>query len=210
MNSSSPPNRRSVSVSTVRFFVRYRRTLISLVLCTIALAAGAGAFEYLAALKQPPSTRQQAEKVYNVEVFDVERCNLQEIISGFGTARSDREVVVDAQVSGEVLSVHARLEIGEAFRAAETTVGEAGRSQRSLGDLLATIDPATYAERLTQVENRIAEAKTDLQRLDQEATNNARLLRKVSQDYKVFEKEYDRVKSLVEKKIKTPSDLVQA
>ena len=187
-----------------------RHSLISIGLCVLALVSGGSVFYWLASLRKPPPAREPAEKTYKVEVFDVERLDLQEILSAFGTARPDREVIVAAKVAGEVIAVSPRLEIGESVQAAEVTVGEAGRSLRSPGDLLLTIDPRSYQERLTQAENRLDEDDAELQRLVQEEKNNARMLQQANKDLEDFDHEYERIEGLVRSGVLNDSDFTQA
>ena len=73
---------------------QYRQFLISAGLAVLALAAGFGVSHGLTLLKQPPVLREPVERVYNVEVFDVENLTLREIVRGLGTSEAEREVVL--------------------------------------------------------------------------------------------------------------------
>lgn len=187
-----------------------RRTVVSVALCVLALAAGASVFSYLASLKKPPEAVELAERVYNVEVFNAEGSTLQEILSGFGTARSNREVVVAAQVTGEIVEVHPILKVGHEAIAPQVVVSESGESDRLSGDLLVRIDPKTYRERLAQAQHRLAEDEAELNRIRQEEENNARMVAKVTKDYETFKEEYERMESLRERGTATRSQLARA
>ncbi len=186
------------------------RFLLSVILVILFLMIGVSLFGWLATLKEPPVQRPLANRVYNVEVFDVRQTTLTEIISAFGTARSDRETVHAAKVAGEVLYVHPRLEVGETVHALETSEDSAGESRRLEPDLLVTIDPRTYRERVTQAESRIAEAEAELARIDQEEKNNTRLVEKMQADYEDYLSEFNRIKGLRERGVTSPSDLTRA
>jgi len=173
------------------------------VLSIAALSCGSAVFMVLASLKQPPASREQIEKTYNVEVFDVERCDLQEIISAFGTARADREVVLSAQVAGEIVEIHPRLKIGQAVR-------PVGESQRLPGDLLVRIDREPYQERVRQAQDRMAEDQAELEELQKQDENNNILLQKAQQDVKLFQAEYDRVRKLYDKNVVAESEMTSA
>ena len=73
---------------------------INIILCAAALLVGGGGFAGLASLREEPAKREVEEKVFNVEVYEVQKVNLQEIVKGFGSAEAEREVVYSAQVAG--------------------------------------------------------------------------------------------------------------
>lgn len=187
-----------------------RKVVLNAVLALAALLVGAGGYFGLAALKEPPEPRPRVEKTYNIEVFDVERLDLQEVVSSFGTARADREVTIAAQVNGEIVEVHPRLEVGYRVSGATVRVGPGGESQRSPGDLLVRIDPKTYQERVLQAEKQLAQDEAELSKLEQEEHNNRRMLEKAEEDFSAYQEEFNRVKSLRNKNVVSPSDLTRA
>lgn len=177
---------------------RHRSILWNLLFCLLALIAGGGAFAGLASLKQQPEVREIPEKVLNVEVFRVEPADLQEIVIGFGTAVAEHEVEYAAQIAGEVTSVSPRLEVGEpvrgpSFEAQSTTVQQ---SRPVEGDLLLTIDPQVYHERLSQADAAIAEVESELKTLDQEEVNAERVLEKAQRDFQTSAAEHERLLKL--------------
>jgi len=171
---------------------------------------GVGVYFWLASLKKPPEAREREERTYNVEVFDVEAVDLQEILAAFGTARADREVIVSAQVSGEVVGVHPRLKVGQWVDTSEMRTDDTGKSQRFGGDLLVQIDPKSYAERVAQATTRLSENRAALMRLEQEQKNNQRMLQKVGSDYETFKKEYERIQKLRASNAVTASQLARS
>jgi len=178
------------------------RALVSLVVCVVAVGIGAGMLMWLISLKQPPESRAQVEKTYNVEVFDVEVVDLQEIISSFGTARPDREVILAAQVAGQVVDIHPRLNVGQKFRAV-------GELQRWPVDVLVHIDGKTYQERVEQAESRIAEDHAELKRVNREKTNNDAVLAQAKADVVEYRKEYDRVVKLQRQNVAVKSEVTR-
>lgn len=179
-------------------------------MCAVVLGLGAALFGWLSSMKQPPPAREPFEKVYNVEVFDVVPTDLREVISGFGTARADRQVVLAAQVAGRIVEVHPDLKAGAAVRPDEVTVGPGGESVRSRGDVLLTIDPTSYEHQATLARNRLAEVDAELVRLRQEQANNERLLAKAREDLETIAAEYDRNVELAERGVNTASQLARA
>ena len=89
-----------------------RRLLKSVLLSMLVLAMGAAASYGLSQLRQPPELRAPADRKYNVEVYSVQSVDLREIINAFGTARPEKEVVLSAQVAGEVSETHPQLDVG--------------------------------------------------------------------------------------------------
>ena len=189
---------------------RFRKPAISALLCVVVLGSGLWGFGALASLKQQPPRRETVAKVFNVEVFDVERTELQETVVGYGTAIADREVIVSAQVEGEIVELHPRLHVGESMTAAGIVRDAAGRSQPFPGDLLLKIDPESFQQKLSQAESRLAEDKADRRLLEQQALNTARHLEKANEDYRLYAEEVSRIDALRRQKIKADSDLTAA
>ncbi len=173
-----------------------RRVLVTLVLCILLPVCGIVVFQQLASLKQPPAERELIEKIYNVEVFHVEPANLQEIISGFGTARADREVTLSAEVAGSIESVHPRLKVGRDVHPQRIRLDDSGRSETLPADVLLHIDRKTYQQRVEQSQKRIAEATTELQQLEQEKKNLILESEKVKADITEYRREFQRILKL--------------
>ncbi|MFP6770470.1 MAG: hypothetical protein VB859_20010, partial [Planctomycetaceae bacterium] len=89
-----------------------RRRVVSVIACAGLLITGAAGFTMLASLRAKPPSRAEQKRIYQVDVFRVERQPLREIMTAFGTARSDRQVVVAAQVAGEIVEAHPQLRVG--------------------------------------------------------------------------------------------------
>lgn len=182
-------------------------------LCVVILAGGGGTFSFLGAMKEPPETRPETERTLNVQVFSVEQATLREIIVGFGTVVAEDEVTYSAQVAGEIVNVSSQLKVGEPVAGAgipATADGSASESDRTRGDLLLTIDPQLYQERLVQAENAVAEVDAELATLAGEEANNLRLLTKVQKDYKVARDEHERMTVLAKNQTITKSQLSQS
>jgi RND family efflux transporter MFP subunit len=172
---------------------------INLVLCVLALLVGGGGFAGLASLREEPGKRDVETKIFNVEVYEVQRVNLQEIVKGFGSVVAEREVVYSAQVSGEVVSVSRRLKVGEAVSGSEffpsDPVLETGSSQTE-GEVLLAIDPEVYHERLTQTDHAVEEALAELQTLKQQEQNNTRLLQTATRNFNTAKADHERMERL--------------
>jgi multidrug efflux pump subunit AcrA (membrane-fusion protein) len=148
--------------------------------------------------------------VFLAEVYEVETADLQEIVTGFGTAKADREVLVAAQVAGEIVELHPRLRAGETVQAPGVAVSPSDGTRELPGDVLVRIDDRAYRERFRQAETRLAEDATELQRLTVEEENTRRLLETARRDYETIQAEYDRIEKLRGTSAVTPSQLARA
>ena len=206
------------------------RSLVSLALIVLAIGFSGAVFSMLARLKKPAAEREAVERIYTVEVFNVETSDMLPLISAYGTARSDREVVISAQVTGIVVDIHDDLKVGLAVKGPSVgapTYGEPAEMAGAalspfggpaealletihLGDLMVRIDPRTYIERVRQARNRLVEDSVLLKQLEQEEKNNARLLTRAEADFETFKKEVDRIKDLRRRNSATDSQIANA
>ncbi len=178
---------------------RWVRIGLNLVACVLILTVAVGGFIVLKGMPKPPEKRQATEQVYNVQVFEVETLNLQEVITGFGTARADREVIVPAQVAGEISELHENLRVG--FKV------------KSLPDqpcVLAKIDPRTYTERCERVKSQLRESEAEISRLKKESLNSDRSLKKAQGDLKAIQEQYQRIVKNKSRGAASASDVTRA
>ncbi len=173
-----------------------RRALITLLIGGGALSLGATTFEWLASFKaEPPRQETSVFKTYSVTVFEAQPADLQRVITAFGTARADREVIVAAEVSGQIIEAN-QLDVGQSVFAPSVSEGADGRSSRSDGDLLVRIDPRTYQERVLQARKLIAQDDVELKQLTQVHENNQRVLKTDQANLKTATIEFENARSL--------------
>lgn len=160
------------------------------------------------------SSRDQAQKAeitipdLNVDVFQVQQASFQEIIYGFGTVRADREVIVAAQVTGEVVEVNPSLEVGHRVKTRQWVSSSASEGTiEESGDLLIRIDPEDYLQRQQQAFSRIEEAKIELQRMDVVQSSTKRQLTQSEVVLKTLKAEYERVQSAMRRQASSESEL---
>ncbi len=120
------------------------------VLVVLILFSGAGTMVALKSLKEPPAKTEMTERVLRVEVMRASPGNYPVIIRGLGEARALNVVAVSPEVSGNVVAIHPRLELGEVIPA---------------GKLLFRIDPRDYQVAVQQAEARVAQLGTALERV---------------------------------------------
>ena len=203
-----------------------RRLLKSVLLSALVLAAGAAGSYGLAQLRKPPELKAASNRQYNVETFTVQPVDLREIVNAFGTARPEKEVVLSAQVAGEVSQILPQLKVGlkvkgprsaEASLALQASIDDdlaESRDNDSVenrdGDLLVRIDPSSYEERVAAARHRLAADQSDLNRIEQEEANLGRIYEKIVADWEDSEREYKKTAKLREQGINTESDLRRA
>jgi multidrug efflux pump subunit AcrA (membrane-fusion protein) len=194
-----------------RLWNRIRKAVLTVLFSVGLLLTGGAAFLALASMRKPPAEREVAAKVFNVEIFRAERLDINEILVGYGTAKADREVVLSAQVTGEVMEVHPQLKVGRKVLASGIDRDAAGRSQDRPGDVLVQIDRDVYQQRVRQVEGKLREDESELSLLEQQRKNNDDRLAKSAVDLKLYEKEVTKVEQLFKQgKIATESDVTKA
>ena len=213
--STSPPPPRQVALKSSEHTSLLRklpgmRTLFSIILIVACLIGGGFVTWLVASMREDPKRAEPVERSHIVQVYEAETVTIQEMITGFGTARAMQEVILSAQVSGEIVETIVPLKIGKEILAASFQTDVDGVSKQSSGDLIARIDPQTYQQRVEQAEDLLNEDQAELNRLEQEQKNLAQRLQIAEKNFNAFMKEYQRVENLVRQEIASPSDLTTA
>jgi len=187
-----------------------RRLIITEILIVALLAASFAFFKGLYA--QKPEVQEKAIEAarLNVDVFLSESINIQELLTGFGTARADRDVVIAAQVSGEIIDINPQLKVGQKVLAGQLITAAGNPSVRREADLLLKIDPRDLQQIADQANNAIEEAAAETERLKIQQLNLERQLAKSKSILATLKDEYERVRSAEAKKVATKSDLNRA
>jgi RND family efflux transporter MFP subunit len=182
-----------------------RNVFVSAV-CVGILSLGVLSFQGLSSLKEEPPRTVPEDPVLQVTVFEAESADVQRIISGFGTARSDRIVVVSAEVAGRILEAD-RLKIGRPVVGDHVEITADGRSQRLPGDVLVRIDPQVYEQELERARTLIEQDNVELRQLEQDHAANLRLLEQERNRLATITEEYQKKKALVDQGAGSESDL---
>jgi RND family efflux transporter MFP subunit len=122
---------------------------------------------------------------------------------------ADREVIVSAEVAGQVVEAN-RLDVGRAASPPRVTTSQEGTSSNTSGDLLVRIDPQTYEERVLQARKLLAQDVVELKQLAQENDNNLRLLETAEQNLETSTKDYDSALALRNRRVGTESAVRKA
>jgi multidrug efflux system membrane fusion protein len=178
-----------------------RRTIVSVGVSGMLLLGSFSGFAFLASLKSKPPSREEQTRVYQVDLYRVQAQPLQQIMTAFGTARSDHQVVLAAQVAGEIVSVHPQLRVGLRIPAQQSEAKPV---------VLLKIDPQAFQQKVIQASRRLDEDQAELARHAQDAANTQILLKKARADLAEYRKEYERVRGLKQKGVATDSDVTKA
>jgi len=166
------------------------------------------------ALYRSRDQAQQADiaiPMLNVDIFQVQEASFQEIIYGFGTVQADREVIVAAQVTGEVIEVNPSLSVGVRVQAQQLVSATSGEGTiDEPGDLLIRIDPEDYIQRQQQALSRIEEAKIELERMSVVKSSIERQLAQSKDVLETLKVEYKRVQSAMQRRASSESELSRA
>ena len=187
-----------------------RRVVISQVVIAILLVLSGMGFVALSANKPGVVAKEVAAAPLNIDSYSVVPVSFREIITAYGTAQSDREVVIAAQVSGEIVGIHPRLKIGQKVIAAQTIISADEPTRYADGDVLVQLDERDYANRVQQARNRINETIRDIEQLRQQEANGRRVLEKAKSDSVAFQQEYDRYRRAVKLNAGAESELNRA
>lgn len=187
-----------------------RRLIISEILIVILLLLSLAAFKFLSDQKPTVQQREIVASRLNVNVFVSEQVDFQELLTGFGTARADREVIVAAQVSGEIVDIHPQLKIGQSFEAGKVVNPADGPSTVRDADLLLKIDARDLQQKVDQATNSIGEATDEISRLRVQKTNLARQLAKAKSVLLTLQEELERARTAEGRQVGTRSELNRA
>jgi len=201
---TSPPKRPPTTKRQFGLKRPFIRVIVTVLVCVVILGLGGAAFLALASLKQPPAERPPVAKVYNVDVVDVARQTLPQVITSYGTAQPQRDVLYSAKVSGHVvtdsplpiqLNVHGvTLFVGNQFGVRRTIpLLKVGQRVSPDGPLLLQIDPTMYRLKYEQAKLKVAADEREIALIKQRQANNETLLAQAELDLKTYREQYERL-----------------
>jgi RND family efflux transporter MFP subunit len=160
-----------------------RHLKFRLMVCSLLLLAGVGGYVGLSGLKKPPAQAHNGERPLKVTTLQAKGEAVQVAITGYGQVRPLKEVVMAAEVAGQVVSVHPRLNTGELI---------------AQGDLLFQIDPRNYESAVTQARAEVDQSRSLLARLSKQAVIDEERLKTLMRNRELAAAEYGRIRLLFE------------
>jgi RND family efflux transporter MFP subunit len=136
----------------------------------------------LASLRKPPAVVKQAEPALRVRAIEVQPEDVQVVLREDARVRALNTVDITPEVSGQVIEVHPRLEVGEVIPAGET---------------LFAIDPRTYQARVDEAKAAVAQAQAALERLTRQYETDKARLATLERTRDLAKAEFERWKTLM-------------
>lgn len=185
-----------------------RRLVISQVLIVAVLAFCFWQYVELNASKPEVESEATAERPLAVDVYIAQTESFHEVLSGFGTARPEKEVIIAAQVSGVITKIHPKLKVGQPFAAVgkDVSLDDTELANRQLLE----IDPRDYEQQQQQALQRQNEIREELKRLDQQLVDVARQIKKSEEVEATLLEEKQRMENGLAKNVATPADVARA
>ncbi len=125
-----------------------KTTIKHLLIAVVILAVGFVLFFVLKNLKKPPQEAEMEVLAPLVDVARIDPCNIQMIISGYGTVNPHVEVDIVPQVTGNVVEIHPQFKQGGYIPSGQTII---------------KIDPRDYDLAVRQANAAVAQAKVQLE-----------------------------------------------
>ncbi len=160
-----------------------KRVILSLVLIIILVGGASTVYYGLVETKPLPPKVQNARPTLAVDGLHLERETVIEPIVGYGSAEPHRAAQVTARVSGPIVDVAPELEIGVAV---------------TDGQVLARIDERDYQAALARAKSQLEAERAALRQIDVERENTNRLIGIARTEAELAEREYNRVRDLLE------------
>lgn len=160
-----------------------KRRILPAILVGGLLIAGGAVMRYLVSTRPAPPSRDIVRPPLVVRGVRLNPETVVEPIIAYGTARADRRAWLSAEVSGEVVELADGLEEGERFAA---------------GSPLLRIDPREYEQQLQRARSLLEADRVALQQLDIEEKYLHRLSDIAMSELEIAQREYDRVRGLME------------
>ena len=159
--------------------VRY--VLLRIVLCIVILLVGVVAMAKLASLKKPPAEAVSRERPMRVEGLKAVFENIDVFINSYGEVHALDVVAISPEVSGKIVGVHPRLELGEIIPQGET---------------LFKVDDRTYRMNLVDARSAVTQLKASVQRLKKQYQIDQKRQKTIERNRELGRAEYERIKKL--------------
>jgi len=150
----------------------------------LILIAGAGAMMGLKSMKKPPREAVRSEQAIRVKTVIAQPRDVDVLIQGFGEVRCLNTLSIAPEVSGKIIAIHPRLEVGEIIEK---------------DDLLFAVDPVNYQSALDQALATVDQRKEIIARLKAELKLEKMRLATLERNRDLARAEFERLNSLFRK-----------
>ncbi len=161
-----------------------KKIMRRLVICVVILFIGFAGNAFLTGLKKPPAVAKPKDTTIGVEVMKVKAEDIQVTITGYGEAKPIDIVTVSSEVSGRIVSVHPRLEVGEVL---------------NKNDIIFRVDDRDYIASANEARSVVNQSKNSILRLKKQFEIDTKRKQTLARNADISKSEYKRVKKLYEK-----------
>lgn len=173
-----------------------RKKLSHILVCILFLAAGIFGMAALADSKKPPAEAKIEERVLQVQAIRAHPVDVPVVITGYGEMRSLRAVAVSPEVSGTIIEVHPRLDVGEII---------------PRGEALFRIDTRNYEAAMKEARATVMQWENTIKRLEKQYATDQQRLHTLRRNRELAELEFNRLRKLYQKdKVGTRSGVEKA
>jgi len=167
--------------------------IIRIVMCVSVISAGFLGMKMLEKLKKPPAEARNLEKPLRVLARRMIPQDIPISIKGYGELQARDEITISPEVTGRVMHIHPRLEVGEIIQASE---------------VLFQIDERNYAAAVKELNAMVAQGENSIHRLKTQYAIDKKRLKTSKRNMELSKAEFFRVKRLFEKnKVGTQSQV---
>jgi len=150
----------------------------------LALLIGILGMTKLASLKKPPAEAKLEERSLRVEAQIIKPEDVPVFITGYGEIKALDVVSISPEVSGRIVAIHPRLEVGETV---------------TKGEILFRIDPRDYRAALSEAQATTAQLKNTIIRLKKQYDIDRQRLKTLQRNRDLAAAEFERLRKLFEK-----------
>lgn len=161
-----------------------RKVIVSAVLISIVLGVSLAAAGWLVRTAPKPTQSAPVRPVLTVRSVELRPTAVTETVTGFGTARAKRRSTLAAEVPGDIIALPEELRVG---------------SPVTKGQVLLRINDAEYQQQLARAQSLLAAEQAQLEQLDVEKANVARLLKTAQRELQSTEWEHNKVHDLYQR-----------
>jgi RND family efflux transporter MFP subunit len=158
------------------------RMVLQIVLAIVILAAAKTGMDWLVESKPEGFKRPARERVYTVQMTEVQPADHQPVFTVYGNSVAGDTVDLRMLVSGEIKAVHPRLRAGETIRA---------------GEVLLEVDRFDHEGALTEAEANLQEADAQLAEINARIAYEQQALERTREQAALAERDLERSKDLL-------------
>ena len=158
------------------------RMVLQLALAVVILVAAKAGMDWLVETKPEGFKRPARERVYTVQMTEVQPADHQPVFVVYGNSVAGDTVDLRTLVSGEIVTVHPQLQAGEVVKA---------------GEVLVEVDRFEYEGALTEAEANLQEAEAQLAEINAKIAYEQQALERTREQAVLAERDLERSRDLL-------------